>query len=197
MLIPQGLTMPIDRRWLILTAVLIAGCSRPPEVQVAYEPPKPVSKDFAQLRSILNELPRTGEVALYEGLPSEFWEPQLRETEAKQKKTLGLHGYLFYDEQLAPEESDRKQLTALFTDARSFQRHRDVKVCGGYHPDYCVEWKNGDATTRALICLECAEVQFFARRGELYCDLSPEANQRLSRCLGAYRKNRPAATSRG
>lgn len=190
--------MAPHRRWLMLPVVLLfAGCSRAPNVQVASEPPKPVSKDFAQLRSILETVPRTGDVALYEGLPSEFWEPQLRETEATQKKTLGLHGYLFYDERLAPEESDRKQLTALFTDARSFQRHRDVKVCGGYHPDYCVEWKSGDATARALVCLECAEVQLFARRGELYCDLSPEATQRLSRCLGAYRRNRPAAASRG
>lgn len=189
--------MSINRRWLMLSVALVAGCSRAPEVQVAYEPPKPVSKDFAQLRPILDSVPKAGEVALYEGLPSEFWEPQLRETEAARKKTVGLHGYLFYDERLAPEESVRKQLTALLTDARSFQRHRDVKSCGGYHPDYCVEWKNGDAITRALVCLECAEVQLFARRGELYCDLSPEASQRLSRCLGAYRKNRPADASPG
>ncbi|MHB1558015.1 MAG: hypothetical protein ACYC61_11170, partial [Isosphaeraceae bacterium] len=123
--------MPIHRRWLIVTAVVVAGCSRAPEVQVAYEPPKPVSNDFARLRTILDSVPRSGEVALYEGLPSEFWEPQLRETEATRKKTLGLHGYLFYDERLSPEESVRKQLTTLFADARSFQRYRGTKRCGG------------------------------------------------------------------
>jgi hypothetical protein len=187
----------MDRRWLMLTAVLFAGCTRAPDVQVPLEPPKPVSKDFAKLKSILDGLPRAGEVALYEGLPSEFWEPQLRESEANRKKTIGLHGYLFYDERLAPGGSDLEQLTALFTDARSFVRYRSTKVCGGYHPDYCVEWKNGDVTTRALICLECGEVQFFGRRNELYCDLSPEANRRLARWLSPYQKNRPAAASRG
>lgn len=184
-------------RWLILPALLCAGCNRAPTVQVAYEPPKPVSKNFAQLPSILKELPKSGQVALYEGLPSEFWEPQLWENEANQKRTIGLHGYLFYDERLVPQESDLKQLTSLLTDPRSFQRYRGTKACGGYHPDYCVEWKHGDATTRALICLECAEVQFFARQKELYCDLSPEANQRLTEWLSSYRRNRPAATSPG
>lgn len=178
-------------------AVAIAGCSRAPEAQVAYEPPKSVSKDFAQLRSILDELPQSGDVALYEGLPSEFWEPHLWESEATQRKTIRLHGHLFYDERLVPQESDRKQLTSLLTNPRSFQRYRGTKTCGGYHPDYCLEWKHGEATTRALICLECSEIQLFARQKELYCDLSPDATQRLSQYLNSYRKKRPAATSPG
>ncbi len=185
------------RRWLMLTAVLFVGCSRPPEAPVVQEPPKPVSKDFAKLRPILDGLPKTGEIALYEGLPSEFWEPQVRESEMKQKKTIGLHGFLFYDERLAPQESDRQRLTKLLADARSFQRYRATKRCGGYHPDYCVEWKSGEAMTRALVCLECGEVQFFNQRNELHCDLTPEANERLSQWLTTYRKNRPAAASRG
>ncbi len=187
----------MNRRWLMLTAVLFAGCTREPNVEVPQEPPKHVSKDFAQLKSILDGIQRSEEVALYEGLPSEFWEPQLRELEVNQKKTIGLHGYLFYDERLAPQGSDLEPFTKLFSDTRSFQRYRSTKVCGGYHPDYCVEWKKGDVTTRALICLECGEVQFFALRKELYCDLSPEASRNLARWLSSYQKNRPAAQSRG
>ena len=93
---------------------------------------------------------------------------------------IGLNGYLFYDERLAPQGSDLEQLTSPFSDTQSFHRHRGTKICGGYHPDYCIEWKKGDATTRALICLECGEVQFFAQRKELYCDLSPEASRNLA-----------------
>ncbi len=187
----------MNRHWLMMTAVLFAGCAREPTVHVPQEPPKQVSKDYAQLKLILEGIHRPGEVALYEGLPSEFWEPQLRESEVNQKKTIGLYGYLFYDERLAPQGSDLEQFTKLFSDTRSFQRYRSSKVCGGYHPDYCVEWKKGDLTTRALICLECAEVQFFAPRTELYCDLSPEASRNLTRWLSSYQKNRPVAQTRG
>ncbi len=158
---------------------------------------KPVSKDFAQLKSILDGIPRSGEVALCEGLPSEFWEPRLREREVNQKKTIGLYGDLFYDERLAPQGSDLEQFTKLFSDTRSYQRYRSTKVCGGYHPDDCFEWKKGDVTTRALSCLECGEVRFFALRKELYCDLSPEASRNLARWLSSYQKNRPVAQSQG
>ena len=79
----------------------------------------------------------------------------------------------------------------------SFKRYRGQKACGGYHPDYCVEWKTGDATTRALICMECGEVKFFGPRSELHCDLIPEATEKLAQRLAPYRKNRPAAESRG
>ena len=89
--------------------------------------------------------------------------------------------------------SDAEQFTALFSAKGSFKRYRGQKACGGYHPDYCVEWKQGEAATRALICLECLEVKFFGPRSDLYCDLSPEAGQRLAQWLGPYQKNRPAA----
>lgn len=185
----------MDRRWLLWTAVLLAGCTREQSVQAPPDSPKQVKKDFAQLTSILDGIHRSGEIALYEGLPSEFWEPQLREREASQKKTISINGYLFYDKRLAPRGPDLEQFTRLFSDARSFRRYQSTKVCGGYHPDYCIEWKKGDVTTRALICLECGEVQFFAPPKELYCDLSPEAGRDLARRLSSYQENRPAAPS--
>ena len=119
------------------------------------EPPKQVSTDFGRLKSALEGLRKPGEVALYAGLPSEFWEPQLRELEVSRKRTVRLHGYLFYDERLELKGEDAERLTALLSTERSFQRHRGAKTCGGYEPDYCIEWKSGDATTRILICLEC------------------------------------------
>jgi hypothetical protein len=182
----------LERRWLILGAALLAGCTRAPIAEIPHEKPAQVSTDLVRLKLILDGISASKEVMLYEGLPSEFWEPQLREREVNRKKTIGLHGYRFYDDRLPLQGSDADQFTALFSDRRSFQRYRSQKACGGYHPDYCIEWKKGDASTRALICLECGEVKFFAAQSQLYCDLSREAGQKLAQWLSSYRKNRPA-----
>jgi hypothetical protein len=185
----------MGRRWLLLTAALFAGCTQAPNVAVQHEQPKQVSTEFNKLKSILGGIAGPREIVLYEGLPSDFWEPQLRDREVTQKRTIGLHGYRFYDEPLSLRASDPERFTALLSNERSFRRYRSSKRCGGYHPDYCIEWKKGDAATRALICLECAEVKFFGPQAELYCDLNPEASQALAQWLGSYRKNRPVAES--
>ncbi len=185
------------RRWLMLTAALLAGCAEAPNVELKQEQPALISTDFGRLRSVLEGIGKSGEVLLYEGLPSEFWEPQLREQELDRKKTIGLHGYAFYDDRIALPATDVERFTSLLSSKASFKRYRGQKPCGGYHPDYCVEWKTADATTQALICMECGEVKFFAPRSELHCDLIPEAGEKLSQWLASYRKNRPAADSRG
>jgi hypothetical protein len=189
--------MVMGRRWLMCAAALLAGCTGATDVEVGQEPPRPVSTDFGRLPSVLEGIRKSGEVVLHEGLPSEFWEPQLREREVGRKKTTRLHGHPFYDERPALRAADAERLTALFSAKGSFRRYRGPKGCGGYHPDYCVEWKAGDGATRALISLECGEVKIFGPRSELHCDLSPEAGQRLEQWLGPYQKNRPAATSSG
>ena len=86
-------------------------------------------------------------------------------------------------------------MSALFSSKTTFRRHDGKKRCSGYSPEYGVEWKAGEAVTRALICLECAEVKMFGPKGELYCDLSAEAKQTLESSLGRYREDRASATS--
>ena len=91
---------------------MFAGCTQAPNVDVEYEPPKQISTDFGRLPAVLEGIRKSGEVVLHEGLPSEFWEPQLREQEMSRKKTIRLHGYPFYDERLAlggrtPSDSPR------------------------------------------------------------------------------------------
>jgi hypothetical protein len=187
----------MNRRWQILIVSLCAGCARNPNLELELQQPVQISTDFGRLPSVLQGINNSGEIAVFEGLPSEFWEPQLREEEANRKKTIRLHGYSFYDERVALHEADADQFTAIFSSKASFKRYRSQKPCGGYHPDYCVEWKTGEAATRALICLECGEVKFFGPRSDLHCDLNPEVGEKLAQRLSTYQKNRPATNSRG
>lgn len=173
----------------MVAAALIAGCSQAPEPERSFEPPRTLSTDFGRLKSALDGLAKPGEIALYAGLPSEFWEPQLREEEASRNRTVRLEGYLFYEERLALNGEEADRLGSLLSAERSFRRRRGEKTCSGYEPGYCVEWKSSSTTTRFLICLQCGEVKIFGPRNDLYCDLSAESGQKLDEWLKPYRKS--------
>jgi hypothetical protein len=185
----------MDPRWLVLYLALVAGCSQASHLEIPYEPPIKTDANFANLPRILAAIPKSGSTRLYRGLPSEFWEPELRAQELSRAKTVRLHGYPFYQESIPIPEADAGRLTALFSSKATFRRHEENKRCSGYHPEYGVEWKAGEDAIRALICLECAEVKMFVANCELYCDLIPAAKQSLESSLGRFKEDRAFATS--
>ena len=71
-----------------------------------------------------------------------------------------LHGYPFYEQPLSLTSDDSAKLTALFSAPGIFQRFQSRKKCGGFDPDFCLEWKTDAATTR-VISLECEEATLF------------------------------------
>jgi hypothetical protein len=183
----------MSRRSLLLMVMLCLGCRDATEI-VVEEPPPAVSTDFARLQEVLAGVQKAGQVLLYEGLPSEFWEPQLRAQELAQKETLDVHGYPVYEEQLTLSDTDAEQLTSLFSARESYLPFDKVsrKKCGGFTAEYCAEWTTGETKTQLLICLECGEVMLFGPQSELHCNLSPDAAQRLKQLLSPYQKNPPS-----
>ena len=180
----------MNRHWLMLICALLVGCSRGP---IDNEPPPPTDTSFDRLPAILAGLSSAGEVLLYEGLPSEFWEPELRQRELGEKETIKLHGYPVHEETMQIQETDAGRLTALFSAKKSFAPYRGSKACGGFQPEFALEWKTDEAVTLALICLECGEVKLFGPNTELYCDLSGEVVLQLQQLLDPYRMNSPAS----
>lgn len=82
----------------------------------------------------------------------------------------------------------------------SFDNHTDtnfanlqpLQACGGFHPDFCLEWQDGDATYQVLICFGCYEVKCYGPRTELWCDIQESAYDQFKKVLRKYRKSRPA-----
>jgi hypothetical protein len=131
------------------------------------------------------------EVILYEGLPHQISEKKLLDAEVRSKKTVRYHDFLFYQERLQLKEEDAKQLTTLFCSSASFRQHEGGKKCGGFHPDFCIEWRAGGEVFQALICLGCHEMKAFGPSAELYCDISRSAYDNFKGILRPYRQNRP------
>jgi hypothetical protein len=181
---------PFSKRcWLLLAFTLFVGCTPRPEVAVEEELPPATDTNFDHLADILGGVSSAGEELLYEGLTSEFWEPELRARELREKETIRLQGYAFYDESQQMPAADVAALTALLSARESFARYNSRKSCGGFQPEYCLEWTTGETGTQALISLECGEVKWYGPRGELYCDLIPEAVKKLKQVLSPHQKN--------
>ncbi len=94
-------------------------------------------------------------VVLYEGLPHPAWESELLEEQLRTKETQELHGHPFYKETLPLKLDDSKRLTDILGSAGTYKRFSGEKKCGGFHPDFVVEWHVGEDRFRVLICFGC------------------------------------------
>ena len=111
--------------------------------------------DFKQYRVIKQKIRQASHIRLYEGLPHQVIQASLLKQELQRKQTLQLHGFSFYRELLNLSKEDADRLIELLSDEKTIQPHRGVerqsdgslmvagRACGGFHPDYCIEWVAG------------------------------------------------------
>jgi hypothetical protein len=149
------------------------------------------STNFRNLANFTSAVKNADSVLLYEGLPHQHNEANLFEQELKAKNTVQIHGYPFYVETLSLKDDDAKKLLDLYCDPTSFRPWMGEKKCGGYHPDYCIEWHVGQDVYQTLICFGCCEIKSYGPKAELYCDIQSDALDKFKSILKPYQKNRP------
>ena len=128
------------------------------------------------------------DVVVYEGMPHPMHESRAAKDERRKKAVRELNGYPFYQEPLTIKKEDANRLSEILNDPATYRPFSGEKKCGGFHPDFAVEWSVGADKFRALICFGCGEVKSFRPSGESRYDL---VSGGLSGVLKAYRKNRP------
>jgi hypothetical protein len=131
------------------------------------------------------------ELRLHEGLPHQRFERELLASERRSKAVRELDGYSFYEEPLSLSREEAAQLTGLLSDRKTFEPFSGEKLCGGFHPDYAIEWQNGSSSYRALLCFGCYEAKLFGPAIEVRHDLSTLAGHDLKALLAKHHKNRP------
>jgi hypothetical protein len=176
------------RSWFLLSTLLALGV---PSSSLGDEP-RQTGTDFAYIKVFTTAVGRRTDMTLREGLPHPKAEKELLADELKTKRTTTLDGQTYYSERLALTQQDADRLGRLLAKAESFAPWRGGKFCGGYHPDYAIEWRVGKDVYRAHVCLGCHEIKFFTTDTELYCDIAEEAYELLAENLTKYRRNRPA-----
>src|SRR5262245_8402602 len=138
-------------------------------------------------------------VTLFEGLPHPTYEPEFFANE-RAKPVREFAGFPFYPEPLDWRDRDPSRLNSLLTAPGTLEpKNGKEKACGGFHPDYAVEWEPGPDRWRALICLHCKEVWLFGPGAD-----SPEGYfvnhhrflAKLQPLLEGYHRSRPAPARR-
>jgi len=163
---------------------------------------------LSKFAPIAEGIKRATELRLYEGLPHQTFEKEALETELRSKKTVQIQKFPFYEQTLDILFEDIELLKQLCVDGANYKsnfgttKHPDgsesvwktSKFCGGFHPDYCLAWKDGDVTYDLLICFGCQEMTFFGPKTALNADIREHAYQKFETILKKYRGQRPQKT---
>jgi hypothetical protein len=158
----------------------------------AGERPELTAADLAQFTPIAEGIRRATALVLYEGLPHQMFERDQLKNELATKKTIKIHDFHFYERPLEVDGGEVEPLRRLSRAADSYWSYGGPKMCGGYHPDYCLTWKDGEAVYQLLICFGCHEMKLYGPKSELMADIRPDAYKAFAEILKKYRDQRPA-----
>ena len=115
------------------------------------------------------------------------------QSELKEKPTEYLDRFPFYKESLELTQEDAQLLKLwLNSDSLEYFDGTVFKTCGGFHPDYAIEWQN-EAGERSIlsVCLGCSEAHYLGSDTYPCTDIYDRKINELRQILSKYRKNRP------
>jgi hypothetical protein len=138
---------------------------------------------------ILRAASKADRVIVYEGLPHQAFESELRSKELAQKSVIELDNEPFYRAAIVLKPEDEKRLRQMLGSLDTYRKFSGEKGCGGFHPDFAVEFHIGANVHRAMLCFGCAEVHVTGPNIKKHFDLGRSAE--LEALLKPYQKNRP------
>ena len=178
----------MNRRFLL---TLFAMCAVLLSAGNAAVRPELTAEDLSQFTPISEGIRRASSLTLYEGLPHQMWEADQFKKELATKKTIRIHDFPFYERPLVLAADEIEPLRRLSAAGSSYTTYGGPKLCGGYHPDYCLTWKDGEATYQLLICFGCHEMKLYGPKSELIVDIGDDAFKAFAAALKKHRDQRP------
>ncbi|MES2660742.1 MAG: hypothetical protein V4689_19105 [Verrucomicrobiota bacterium] len=165
----------------LLTSVLLVGI-------LSAEQPAPASEEASsKIRRAMTEATR---VNVYEGLPHQMSERDLLATESKRKDTEKIGSFRFYTPPVAA--TNPEVLKRILWSSDTIRIFGGEKRCGGFHPDYAVQWSSEDGSRFfAQICFGCHEIIYSDGKNQYRYNLEKEAFEQLKKELAPYAKKRP------
>ena len=137
----------------------------------------------------MNSLNSASTLSVYEGLPHQLREADLLEQEKRRPDIATIGGFPFYTLSVAVNERQATQLKEILGDNGRYYRYTVETDCGPFHPDFAVEWTDGDVTHRMLICFSCSEARILSDDLEENYNLKGVSD--LKSLLSKYSSKRP------
>lgn len=156
---------------VLLFPLILIGCGKPCKKEV---------QSFSSASTIY----------VYEGLPHQTFGAELLEQELKRDDVIHLHDFPFYNPKVALAKEHQRTLQELFT-TKNILPFSGEKNCGGFHPDYVLEWDFENQAAHILICFGCNEIKIVHNNKSSRHDLTPRTLEQLEEVLIHYMKKRP------
>jgi hypothetical protein len=192
------------KRVTVFAAVLFVfpvhfGCKRSSDS--AKKPDAAAKSEPVSIAPIVDTLRDAPALTLREGLPHQFFESDALKNELSQKRTVQLREFPFYEEALTLKPEDALALTAFLASGEALVPEPPLppnvtvhKMCGGFHPDYAIQWTVRGRRYDVLVCFGCGEARCYGPDRQINCDVSKAARAKLSSMLTPYGRNRPVTT---
>ena len=150
--------------------------------------PVPASKeDSSEIRLAIAQ---AAKLTVYEGLPHQMFERDLLVAESKRKDTEMIGSFRFYNPSIAV--NNPKTLQRILASSDTIQIFQGEKLCGGFHPDYAVQWADeAGISFNAQICFGCQEIIYSVGKNQYRYEISEDAIGQLRNELVTYANKRP------
>lgn len=178
----------MNRRSLIALIGAYAACARADRTDM---PPPLNASEQSAFAPFADGIAGSPSCLLYEGLPNAVSDNQQYKRELATKPTIYLRGFDFYKKQLPLTAEDLATLRALSISAASYWGDRGPKMCGPFHPDFCLVWLGGNVVYDQLICFGCQEAWFFGGEADIHFDIRSSAAAQFLSTFTRYRGERP------
>ena len=127
-----------------------------------------------------------GLAIVFEGLPR-F---SKHEIENASSDTLSIGEFTFYAAPISLSPVDDNQIRDVLGSVKSFTKWRGEKLCGGFHPDWAIEYQGGEVGIIYLVCFGCDEVKILTDEGNRFrLDVKKEPYTILQNTLNEYHVN--------
>jgi hypothetical protein len=156
-----------------------------------------IEPDVSNFKPIAEGIGRAKSLVLYEGLPHQMIERETLKQELASKKTIKIGEFPFYEQPLTVAENDVELLRRWVTSATNYWSNIPFAYfgCGGFHPDYCLMWKDGESVYWVSICFGCRQTALVGPKGSLDPMIQQASVETLEGILKKYRGQRPAFQS--
>ena len=113
---------------------------------------------------------------MLKGLPHPFEEKRAFSEELDSKPVRDILGSFFYQELHPLNVDDQAAIRSALADPRTFLPGPvTMKLCGGFHADFAVEFQHDGEVGAALICFGCSEIKTLFQRDRWHHNLRPQA----------------------
>jgi hypothetical protein len=142
----------------------------------------------ASLGDLVSAIGRADSLAVLEGLPNRW---TLIPPDCDSTAIASIANYWFFKDRTIVDVRKRQAIAKAMTAKDAFEPWSGEKLCGGFHPDYCLQWHCGTEIHRALLCFGCHEVIYAGPKGSMRYDIGDNAYDELRDLLATYKTHHP------